>query len=165
MSLEVLGLDHLYLSVSDFERSERFYDPVMKALGFYKGDRQIGGECHAHYFNRSLQYTIRPARSRGSHDAYAPGAVHHVCFQVPDRAAVDEAEAKLRTLRVEVSAAAEYPEYNDDYYAIFFSDPDGTRLEIVARSRGREEIVARWGELDEFVNPLAKLAEREKKGA
>jgi hypothetical protein len=29
----MLGLDHLYLAVSDFAAAERFYDGVMKTLG------------------------------------------------------------------------------------------------------------------------------------
>ena len=37
--MEVIGLDHIYLAVSDFARSEAFYDRVMRALGFRKGDR------------------------------------------------------------------------------------------------------------------------------
>ena len=42
--MEVIGLDHIYVSVSDFARSEAFYDRVMGALGFRKGDKPIAGE-------------------------------------------------------------------------------------------------------------------------
>jgi hypothetical protein len=69
--VEVLGLDHIYLTVSDVDRAERFYDQVMQLLGFRKGDKRVAGERHAHYFNPSLQITIRPARSGSSHDPYA----------------------------------------------------------------------------------------------
>lgn len=163
MTLEVVAVDHVYVSVSDVRHSEAFYDPVMRLLGFRKGDTPIAGEPHAHYFNRVLQYTLRPARGGGPHDPYAPG-LHHVCLQVPDRAAVDEAERGLRALGVEVEPAAPYPEYGDDYYALFFSDPDGIRLEIVARSRHRDEIVEKWARLEDFVNPVRKLREREGRG-
>ena len=155
--MEVIGLDHIYVSVSDFARSEAFYDRVMGALAFRKGDKLIGGDRHAHYFNRSLQYTIRPARNAPrSHDPYAAG-LHHICFQVRDRASVDEAYRLLGELGVEATEPAEYPEYNDDYYATFFTDPDGIRLEVVARSRHREAIVAHWDKFRVFLNPLADL--------
>jgi len=109
----------------------------MQFLGFRKGDKVIGGEPHAHYFNRVLQYTIRPARGgRVGHDPYTPG-LHHLCFQLPDRASVDETFAALRSWDVAASEPKLYPEYNDDYYATFFPDPDGLRLEVVARSRHR----------------------------
>lgn len=158
--MEVIGLDHLYLTVSDLARAETFYDQVLAALGFRKGDKPIAGEPHAHYFNKVLQLTIRPAHAgTPAHDPYAPG-LHHVCLQLPDRSAVDEAETALRALGVEVTAAAEYPEYNDDYYAIFFTDPDGLRLELVARSRYRRQLVEHWSDFRVFLNPLAELRSR-----
>lgn len=158
----VLGLDHLYVTVSDLARSEAFYDRLMAFLGFRKGDKAIAGEAHAHYFNRVLQLTIRPARgpARG-HDPYAPG-LHHVCLQVDGRAAVDESYRTLRSWGVDATEPGLYPQYNDDYYATFFSDPDGIRLEIVARSRHREEVARRWDELRVFLNPLAELRARGK---
>lgn len=73
--MEVIGLDHIDLSVSDMQRAERFYDQVMQLLGFRKGDKPIAGEPHVHYFDRSLQLTIRPSKSGSVHDPYAPGLV------------------------------------------------------------------------------------------
>jgi hypothetical protein len=57
---------------------------------------------------------------------------------------VDAAFARLAALGVPASAPRLYPEYNPDYYATFFSDPDGIRLEVVARKAKRDEIVASW---------------------
>jgi len=162
LHLEIRGLDHIYITVSDFARSERFYDAVMRAFGFRKGDRAIAGAPHAHYFNPALQYTIRPAQRGTRCDPYSPG-VHHICFQVPDRAAVDTAFRSLRALGVAATEPAEYPEYNDDYYATFFEDPDGIRLELVARSRYRQEIADRWDELTVFTNPIAELRARDER--
>ena len=163
-STEVIGIDHLYVTVSDLGRSEPFYDRLMRFLGFHKGDKRVADEPHAHYFNRVLQYTIRPAHDRDArHDAYAPG-LHHLCFQVADRPAVDAAYAFLRSAGIEASEPALYPQYNDDYYATFFADPDGIRLEIVARSRYRKQLVEDWDELEDFLNPLAALAARRAAG-
>ena len=48
-------------------------------------------------------------------------------------------------LGVEIlDAPADYPQYAPGYYAVFFADPDGIRLEIVARKAKRDEIVATW---------------------
>lgn len=159
-TLEVVGLDHIYVSVADFARSEAFYDRLMRYLGFKKGDKPIAGEPHAHYFNRVLQYSIRPARGgRVGHDPYVPG-LHHVCFQVAHRASVDDAFATLRSWGVDASEPRLYPEYNDDYYATFFTDPDGIRLEIVARSKYRKTLAERFGQLRTFPNALKELRER-----
>jgi glyoxylase I family protein len=157
--MQVIGLDHIYLSVSDMERSQRFYDQVLGLLGFRKGDKAIAGEPHAHYFNRVLQLTLRPARSALSHDPYAPG-LHHLCLQLPGRAEVDAAAAALRELGIAASDPRLYPEYNPDYYATFFEDPDGMRLELVGRTPYRDELVQRWDEFRVFLNPLAELRSR-----
>lgn len=158
--VEIIGLDHIYISVSDFQTSELFYDAVMCAFGFKKSDTPIAGVPHAHYFNQHLQYTIRPADSSDRCAPYSPG-VHHICFQASDRAGVRAAHQVLRELKIEASKPAEYAEYNDDYYATFFEDPDGIRLEVVARSRYRQEIADRWGDLAVFTNPIAELRDRE----
>lgn len=159
INVQITGLDHIYIAVSDFERSVAFYDGVMQAFGFRKGDRPIAGAPHAHYFNPHIQYTIRPAAGDARHDPYAPG-VHHICFQVATRPEVDAAFERLGALGVDATAPALYPEYNDDYYATFFEDPDGVRLEVLARSRYRDEIARAWDELTEFTNPLAEWRAR-----
>lgn len=156
MPVEVTALDHIYVTVSDIDRSERFYDSVMKVLGFRKGTKPINNERHLHYFNPITQYTIRPAKQRtGRHDPYAPG-LHHLCFQVASRADVDATAQALRQLGVEATDPQLYPEYAPDYYATFFSDPDGIRLEVVAHRRLRSLIRDKWHELTEFEDPLTK---------
>lgn len=161
MDLQGLRLDHVYVSVRDIAASERFYDPVMRALGFKKGTRAIAGEPHVHYLGRTLQYTLRPARSGERADPYATGSLHHLCFQVRDAAAVDEAYQRLRALSVEASEPRLYPEYRPDYYATFFSDPDNIRLEIVSDTAGRRLVRERWDELTDFVDPVQRLLERD----
>jgi catechol 2,3-dioxygenase-like lactoylglutathione lyase family enzyme len=154
--IAVTALDHLYVAVTDIERSEAFYDGVMRLLGFRKGTKPIAGERHLHYFNPVTQYSIRPARTGSrAHDSYAPG-LHHVCFRVGTNAEVDAAAQGLRALGVPASAPGYYPEYAEDYYATFFRDPDGIRLEVVAQRRMRTLIRDHWNELTEFENPLAK---------
>ena len=156
MAIEFLGIDHIYLSVSNFRRSEEFYDRAMRALGFYRGDGPIGGEPHRHYYCREFQITIRPARRAAPHDSYAPG-LHHLCMRVSDRVAVDAAAEALRSAQIDVEGPKLWPEYARDYYAIFFSDPDGIRLEIVNHLERRKTVHARWDELEDFENPLDRL--------
>lgn len=153
------GIDHIYLSVSDMDRSEAFYDAVMHALGLHKGDKAVAGERHAHYVAPTFQLSLRPARSRDGHDPYSAG-LHHLCFQAPTRDDVNACHASLTALGVAATAPAEYPEYHPEYYATFFDDPDGIRLEIVARTSHRQTLAERWDELDDFLNPLQRLPAR-----
>ncbi|HYC54443.1 MAG TPA: VOC family protein [Candidatus Binatia bacterium] len=155
MSVEVTAVDHVYVTVSDLDRAERFYDGVMRLLGFRKGIRAIGGDPHFHYFNKVTQYSVRPARGGAAHDPYGPG-LHHLCFRVGSRAEVDEVAAGLRALGIDASQPALYPQYADDYYATFFEDPDAIRLEVVALRRMRTLVMEHWDQLTEFENPVQK---------
>lgn len=61
--IEVTGIDHIYISVSEPARSEAFYDQVlMHTLGFRKNRFALHGEPHVQYFNRLFGYVLRPAR-------------------------------------------------------------------------------------------------------
>jgi len=143
--VEITGIDHIYVTVSDMSRSEAFYDPVMAMLGFKRSSGPLaGGDHHVHYFNRITQLTIRPAKDPSrAHDPLSPG-LNHICYRVPDEAQVDAAAAGLKGLGVDCTEPRLYPEYAPDYYATFFTDPDGVRLEITNHRQERREIVENW---------------------
>lgn len=141
---EILGFDHLYITVSDMARSEAFYDPVMQALGFRKNSFVIGGDPHIQYFNRHFGYVIRPARSVNSHDPYSPG-LHHLCLRVDSVADVISAATALRAAGIDATEAQLFPEYAPDYWATFFTDPDGIRLEITNYRQERRDRHDNWG--------------------
>jgi catechol 2,3-dioxygenase-like lactoylglutathione lyase family enzyme len=126
---EVIGIDHIYISVSDLTRSERFYDVVMGALGFRKSTFELDGEAHIQYFNRHFGYVLRPVRVQRLHQPYAPG-LHHFCFRVDSVDDVREAASLIAAQGVDVSDVRLHPNYAPDYYACFLCDPDGIRLEI-----------------------------------
>ena len=126
---EVIGIDHIYIAVTDIELSESFYDRVFLNLGFKKNSFSINGDSHVQYYNRHFGYVLRPAKSLRAHDSYAPG-LHHLCLRVNTADDVAHAASALKNAGVEVTDPKAFPEYAHDYVAIFFQDPDGMRLEI-----------------------------------
>jgi catechol 2,3-dioxygenase-like lactoylglutathione lyase family enzyme len=147
MEAEVVGIDHLYLSVRSLTASERFYDGVLRGvLGFRKSAFAIAGEPHLQYYNRHFGIVLRPARPGSpAHDSYAPG-LHHLCLQVAEESEVDRVAQALRASGIEVSPPRHYPEYAPDYYATFFHDPDGIRLEVTNLRAERRARMERWNE-------------------
>lgn len=144
MPVEIIGIDHIYVSVADLAAAEAFYDKLMGVLGFRKRASLLAGEPHVHYFNRQFGFSLRPARAgTPAHDSYAPG-LHHFCFRAVDERAVDRAAAELRALGIDASEPRHYPQYADDYYATFFSDPDGVRLEITNFRAERRRRMYDW---------------------
>ena len=139
MNIEVVGIDHIYVAVSDMKRSEDFYDKVMSVLGFKKNTFVNDGAPHIQFFNRHFGFVLRPAQRREqTHDPLAPG-LHHFCFRVEDAATVDAIAMCFASVGIQCSPPALYPEYAPDYYALFFVDPDGIRLEVTnyREERGR----------------------------
>lgn len=144
MPVEVIGIDHVYVAVRDVERSVKFYDCVMHILGFRRRDGEIGGDHHVFYYGRQLVYALRPAKENTpNHDPYAPG-LHHLCFRVVDEEAVDRAASELSGAGIEATQPRYYPEYGPDYYATFFEDPDGIRLEVMNFRELRRKIMYDW---------------------
>jgi len=143
MGIEVIGIDHIYVAVSDLDRSERFYDLAMSILGFRKNTFLNEGDRHIQYYNRHFGFVLRPAHSSTPHNPFAAG-LHHFCLRLEDNSAVDEAANRFSEAGIVCSAPQLYPEYAPDYYATFLSDPDGIRLEL---TNYRQERKKRFGDL------------------
>lgn len=144
---DVIGIDHIYIAVSDMARSEAFYDSVLqRTLGFRKNRFSIGGDPHVQYFNRHFGYVLRPARTPALHEPYAPG-LHHLCLRVQSVEDVQAVAARLRGEGIAASEPALHAQYAADYWATFFEDPDGIRLEVTNYRQERRERHDHWERL------------------
>ena len=130
-------IDHIDLVVSDLDRSLAFYTELLRPLGF-SDTSEITGERGERvvYLDRPGhrgQIGLRESQTEGAPDRYGIG-LHHLAFTAPTREAVDERAQWLKgNGHVIESGPADY-DYSPDYYAVFFSDPDGLKLELVHRS-------------------------------
>jgi len=126
----VVGIDHLVLSVSDVARSKDFYRQVLGFLGFklkYDGADFVG------WSNGKTLFWIAQADAQGKRRKHRKGDIgfHHYAFELSSRKDVDELGAFLEQHGMTV---VDPPgEYNGDenYYAVFFTDPDGMKLEAM----------------------------------
>jgi catechol 2,3-dioxygenase-like lactoylglutathione lyase family enzyme len=145
-TLDVLGIDHIYLAVSDLAASERFYDGFMGTLGFRKNTFTNDGDPHVQYYNRHFGIVLRPAA--GTASGPGPG-LHHLCLRVDTVADVDAVATALEGLGIVQTPARLYPQYAPDYYALHLRDPDGIHLEITNYRRERRERHDRWDALQD----------------
>lgn len=131
------GIDHLDLVVTDLGRSLEFYRDLLAPLGYVRESRITGerGE-RVIYLGRtgdggSIGLRERQSDAHGvPYDRYALG-VHHVAFSAPSRAVVDERARWLAEREVTIESGPSDYGYAPGYYAVFFYDPDGIKLEIV----------------------------------
>lgn len=142
--VEVIGIDHVYLAVSDLAVSERFYDRLMVGtLGFRKSIFTLGGDPHVQYFNRHFGIVLRPARVPQEHAPYSPG-LHHLCLRVESTEDVEAVARRSAELGIDATEARRFPEYAPDYVATFLKDPDGIRLEVTNYRQERRDRHDRW---------------------
>jgi glyoxylase I family protein len=140
MRTSLSKFSHVDLVVSSIERSLAFYRGLLESIG-WSGLREVLGEQGETIYYLSVDgpgvaaLALREKRSDARdvpYDRYAIG-LHHLCFDVPSREVVDERAHWLREqgARIE-SGPAEYA-YTPGYYAVFFYDPDGIKLELLHR--------------------------------
>lgn len=145
---DVIGIDHVYVAVTDLAASETYYDKVLlDALGFRKKSFELGGEPHIQYFNRHFGYVIRPAKDSAA-VAHGAAGLHHFCFRVESIEDVKTVAERLQNAGIFATEAKHYPEYAPDYWATFFNDPDGIALEVTNYRQERRERYENWGNED-----------------
>lgn len=127
-------LDHVFISVTDIDRSIAFYSAVFEPLGItarvdYDGKDGPPGHPDLKGFgaNGRIFFWLR----QGSVDARAA----HVGFVASSRAEVDAAyAAAIGAGATDNSAPSARLYYDPRYYAASFFDPDGYSIEIVYKS-------------------------------
>ena len=130
------SIHHLDLTVKDPWASRAFYDAVLGFMGYRFAKEDARGFDWDFVTPDRGFCSIGIAKATGDgrtriHDRYSPG-LHHVAWCADSRADVE----RLHALLVEIGATildppAEYPQYGPGYYAVFFADPDGLKLEYV----------------------------------
>ena len=123
----VVGMDHLVLSVGEFARSKTFYNKLLRFLGF---KLKYDHADMAGWSNGKTLFWIAQADAQGRKRKYRKGDIgfHHYAFELGSRQGVDELGAFLvqNGMKV-VDPPDEY--YGRSYYAVYFTDPDGMKLE------------------------------------
>ncbi len=127
----VVSIDHLSIRVSDFQKSKDFYGRLFAFLGF-KIEAEYPNTMG--WSNGHTLFWIGQADAKARKHRVGDVGIHHYAFRLRSRGDVDDLDAFLRNdLKAEIVDPA--GEYYDDYYAVFFLDPDGIKLEGM-----------RWGE-------------------
>jgi catechol 2,3-dioxygenase-like lactoylglutathione lyase family enzyme len=127
------GVHHIDLTVRDITASAPFYDALLEFLGYTRVKQEAGLHVWDLIRNGEIVggFALRAARSEREHDRYTAG-LHHLAFHAADRADVDRTHALMKETGATIlDPPADYPQYGAGYYAVFFADPDGLKLEVV----------------------------------
>jgi glyoxylase I family protein len=125
---------HIDLTVRDLNVSAAFYDAILGFMGYMRSHEDSRGidwdltDTRGGFCSVGIKSAEGAARA---HDRYSPG-LHHLAWSAESRDDVDRLYALLLEVGATVlDAPAAYPQYGPTYYAVFFADPDGLKLEFV----------------------------------
>ncbi len=128
-SVEINGIAHVVLTVSNFETSATFYEKLLPFLGMkkvFKGDEFL------YYLGGRTGLAISQCEERYRHERFVQRRVglHHLCFRARQRSDVDGFYGFLQELGAKIVHAPEEGAWVPGYYSVLFEDPDGIRLEM-----------------------------------
>ena len=128
-SMEINGMAHVVVTVSNFAAARAFYGELLPFLGlrpvldidefFYC----VGGRT---------AFGIAPAEPAHAGERFQQRRVglHHVCFRARERADVDAVHELVCGLGATIVRAPADGPWAPGYYSVLFEDPDGIRLEV-----------------------------------
>lgn len=120
---------HTKIAVSNFRKSYKFYKALFEELGY----KQVSDkEDHAGWASQDGYGIIisRAAIPKYRYKFDAPG-LHHLCLKARSVKQVNQIYKSLLKKRVYIfDAAQKCPQYTKKYYAVYFADPDGIKLEV-----------------------------------
>jgi catechol 2,3-dioxygenase-like lactoylglutathione lyase family enzyme len=127
--IEINGVAHVALTVSDWERCRPFYEALLSFLGL---KRVFGGKDSMYYVGGRTAVGVGRCEAGHASERFVQGGVglHHICFRCRSREDVDKVHEFLLTQDAKIIHAPEDGPWAQGYYSILFEDPSGVRIEM-----------------------------------
>ena len=126
--MEINGLAHVFLTVSDFAACRAFYGELLPALGL-KAVMDADGWYYCVGGRTAIGIT-RGNAAAGDRFVQSRVGLHHLCFRARERGDVDEVHRLVQRLGAKIVHPPQEDGFAPGYYSVLFEDPDGIRLEI-----------------------------------
>src|SRR5262249_41549744 len=124
------GVHHVIVNVRDLARARAFYGWLLPRLG-YPGEEHGAGASG--WFGPAGSFWLKPVAPRFAADTFDQdrAGLCEMALAAESRAAVDELARELVARGARILDAPREYDYTPGYYAVFFADPDGMKLELV----------------------------------
>lgn len=127
--MEINGIAHVMLTVSNFDACLPFYQQLLPFLGL-RPVFNTDGYLYCVGGRTAVGIMRADDRHRDERFVQTRVGLHHVCFRARERADVDAVHALVRELGATIVHPPEDGPWAPGYYSLLFEDPDGIRLEI-----------------------------------
>jgi catechol 2,3-dioxygenase-like lactoylglutathione lyase family enzyme len=127
--MEINGIAHIQLTVSDFDRCQPFYEKLLSFLGLTPV-MSLAGFYYCVGARTGVAISAADDEHRGERFVQRRVGLHHVCFRARERGDVDAVHRFLLEIGATIVHPPEDASWAPGYYSVLFEDPDGIRLEV-----------------------------------
>lgn len=123
-------LSHVEIYVSDYAKSVRFYDKILNPLGW---KRLVCQKSHTTFTDGGTKIVLCPTEEKYVAHGYHRKRIglNHLAFYASSKRAVDDFYAAVLQGNGIACLYAGRPTGEDNYYSVFFEDPDRIKVEVV----------------------------------
>src|SRR5215469_10501569 len=127
--IEVNGMAHVILTVSQWEKARAFYSELLPFLGMKK---VYDGNNFLYHVGGRTALGIQRSAEEHAQERFVQNRVglHHLCLRARSREDVDKAAALLSEMGATIVRGPAEDTWAPGYYSVLFEDPDGIRLEV-----------------------------------
>ncbi len=127
--IEVNGMAHVILTVSQYDKAREFYSRLMPALGL---ENVFDGSDMCYFVGGRTALGLQPCMPEYAEERFVQGRVglHHICFRARSREDVDRVAALLEEMNAHIVSPAMEGPWAPGYYYVLCEDPDGIRVEV-----------------------------------
>jgi catechol 2,3-dioxygenase-like lactoylglutathione lyase family enzyme len=127
--ININGMAHVILTVSQFEKARSFYSGLLPEFGM---SLVHDGPDFCYHVGARTAIGVRKCDPEFSDERFQQYRVglHHLCLRARSRADVDKTASLVASLGAVIVRGPEEREWAPGYYYVLFEDPDGIRLEV-----------------------------------
>ena len=129
MNIDINGMAHVILTVSQFGAARAFYGRLCVAMGMKP---VFDGEKFCYWVGGRTAIGIEPCDPAYAGERFVQPRVglHHICVRARTRDDVDRCAALLLEMNATIVRGPGENSWAPGYYSVLFEDPDGIRLEL-----------------------------------
>jgi len=127
------GIDHLMINANDYEKATRFYAWLMPRIGYPRSESFAEPSSMTGYYGDSGSLWVLPSDKPDRDQAFDKGRVglREIAFRAESREQIDELARGISSHGGRILDPPREYDYRPGYYSVFFTDPDGLKLEVV----------------------------------
>lgn len=127
--IEINGMAHVILTVSEWDLCKEFYETLLPFLGMKLA---FSGQDFIYYVGGRTAVGVGRCDEQYSQTRFTQNSVglHHTCFRARSREDVDKVHIFLKDQKAKIIHPPEEGSWAPGYYSVLFEDPAGIRLEV-----------------------------------